>query len=87
MVISIDELRGFAGRCFESAGVPATAASTAAGVLSGTDAFGVFTHGTKLLSGYLKKLYGGGYAAVRSRVLSGVEVGGRFWTVVRGSVR
>lgn len=81
VVISIDELRGFAGRCFESVGVPAAEASIAAGVLAATDAFGVFTHGTKLLSGYLKKLRGGGYVA---GAVPRVERSGAGWAVLDG---
>jgi ureidoglycolate dehydrogenase (NAD+) len=44
-----------------------------------TDAMGVFTHGTKLLAGYVKKLQGGGYSATAQPM---VEREGPGWAIV-----
>lgn len=46
-----------------------------------TDAMGVFTHGTKLLAGYLRKLQGGGYQATAA---PRIERQGPAWAVVDG---
>ena len=45
-----------------STGLSPVDAQVTAEALVFTDALGVFTHGTKLLAGYLKKLQGGGYS-------------------------
>ncbi|MFM8220074.1 MAG: Ldh family oxidoreductase, partial [Planctomycetaceae bacterium] len=57
------DLQAFVERAFRSVGLPAATAHVAAGALVETDSLGVFTHGTKLLAGYLHKLQGGGYVA------------------------
>jgi LDH2 family malate/lactate/ureidoglycolate dehydrogenase len=79
--ISIEALRGFASSCLERAGLSSADALTAAAALAGTDAFGVYTHGTKLLAGYLKKLLGGGYFA---GALPIIERSGPAWAVLDG---
>jgi LDH2 family malate/lactate/ureidoglycolate dehydrogenase len=61
--IGVEDLRRFVVATLESSGVCRTGAETTADALVTTDAMGVFTHGTKLLAGYLKKLHGGGYVA------------------------
>lgn len=58
--ITIPHLRTFCSSAFELAGLGAADAATGADVLSTTDAWGVFTHGSKSLRGYLKRLQGGG---------------------------
>ena len=57
-------------------------ACAAAQALVTTDAMGVFTHGTKSLVGYLKKLKGGGYGATASPV---IEREGPGWAVIDGA--
>ncbi len=47
-----------------------------------TDAMGVFTHGTKLLGGYLNRLRGGGYRATAAPV---IEREGPGWAVIDGN--
>jgi ureidoglycolate dehydrogenase (NAD+) len=56
-------------------------AKTTAEALVTADAMGVFTHGTKLLVGYLKKLQGGGYCATAT---PRIEREGPGWAVVDG---
>lgn len=58
--VSLSRLNEFARACFVNAGLSDLDAQTGAEVLSTTDAWGVFTHGTKLLAGYLKRLKAGG---------------------------
>ena len=52
--VSIDDLRSFGVDALVRAGMNAEDAATTAEALVSTDAMGVFTHGTKLLAGYLK---------------------------------
>ena len=61
--VDFDDLLRFARQCLVSVGVNSVDADEAARALVTTDAMGVFTHGTKLLAGYLRKLQGGGYVA------------------------
>jgi LDH2 family malate/lactate/ureidoglycolate dehydrogenase len=42
---------------------------------------GVFTHGTKLLSGYIRKLHGGGYVAAAQPL---IERQGPGWAIIDG---
>jgi ureidoglycolate dehydrogenase (NAD+) len=56
-------------------------ADETAEALSTTDAMGVFTHGTKLLAGYIKKLQGGGYKAVAQ---PRIEREGPGWAIIDG---
>lgn len=59
-LVSFSDLREFARSCYTRAGVAEEEAAIGAEVLATTDAWGVFTHGTKLLAGYLKRLRAGG---------------------------
>lgn len=59
---------------------PNQAAATAEALVT-TDAMGVFTHGTKLLAGYIKKLQGGGYVAAGEPV---IEREGPGWAIIDG---
>ncbi len=56
-------------------------ADDVASALATTDAMGVFTHGTKLLAGYIKTLQGGGYVATAQ---PRIEREGPGWAVVDG---
>jgi len=79
--IAPDELRAFAVAALAATGVPGEQAAITADALVTTDAMGVFTHGTKLLAGYLKKLKGGGYAP---RATPEIVRQGPAWAVIEG---
>jgi LDH2 family malate/lactate/ureidoglycolate dehydrogenase len=78
---TFEELKSYTESVLTAVGVGAEAAAETADVLVTTDAMGVFTHGTKLLSGYVRKLQGGGY---RSDVSPLIERQGPGWAVVDG---
>jgi ureidoglycolate dehydrogenase (NAD+) len=61
--IPLPRLHALCADAFERAGLSPADARTGADVLSTTDAWGVFTHGTKSLRGYLKRLQAGGLQA------------------------
>ena len=63
MTISIESLTTFCITALTKVGMSRADAETTAEALVTTDAMGVFTHGTKLLGGYLNRLKGGGYRA------------------------
>ncbi len=79
--VTVSELRSFVETCLLRVGLGASDALLTADALVMTDAMGVFTHGTKLLVGYLKKLQGGGYRAAAS---PHIEREGPGWGVVNG---
>ena len=79
--IALADLRAFTVAAFRAHGLDAANALTAAEALVQADGMGVFTHGTKLLAGYLRKLAGGGYqAAARPKI----ERQGPSWAVIDG---
>jgi ureidoglycolate dehydrogenase (NAD+) len=80
--ISIPGLKAFCSDAFERAGLDPQDAETGAEVLSTTDAWGVFTHGSKALRGYLKRLYAGG---LRARGRPRVTSEGPAWGLVDGA--
>src|SRR5690242_4548695 len=81
MNVSFDELREFCVSALRQVGLGPEDAETTATALATTDAMGVFTHGTKLLGGYLNRLRGGGYrVAGRPRI----DREGPGWAVVDG---
>ncbi len=82
MIISIDALTHFCIAALCRVGVSDIDAQTTANALVTTDAMGVFTHGTKLLAGYLVKLQGGGYRATAS---PRIEREGPGWAIVDGA--
>ncbi|WP_397569236.1 Ldh family oxidoreductase [Schlesneria sp. T3-172] len=79
--ISIDALTQFCLAALTRVGVSQTDAKTTASALVTTDAMGVFTHGTKLLAGYLNKLKGGGY---RAGATPRIEREGLGWALIDG---
>lgn len=81
MRVPIDALQGFCVTALQQAGLSATDAETTAQVLVTTDTMGVFTHGTKLLGGYLNRLRGGGY---RAAGMPKIEREGPGWAVIDG---
>lgn len=81
MKVSIESLRSFCIAALEQVGLNAADAQTTADALVTADTMGVFTHGTKLLVGYLNRLRGGGYrAAGKPRI----EREGPAWAVIDG---
>src|SRR5262245_56636175 len=60
MKISVEKLRRFAIETLRKSGLNECDAATTAEVLVTTDSWGVFTHGTKNLRGYIRRLNGGG---------------------------
>ena len=61
--ISIDQLHSFTAEALIRAGLSPGPAEMAARVLVTTDSWGVFTHGTKSLRGYVRRLRAGGLRA------------------------
>lgn len=79
--IAITKLMQDVCQMLKACGLSAEHAASTADALVTTDAMGVFTHGTKLLAGYIRKLQGGGYvAAAQPRI----EREGLGWAVVDG---
>lgn len=75
------DLMKFVTTCLRSTKLSDADCEITAEALVSTDTLGVFTHGTKLLIGYLKKLQGGGYpVSARPRI----EREGPAWAVVDG---
>ncbi len=81
MTISIESLTTFCITSLTKVGMSRTDAETTANALVTTDAMGVFTHGTKLLGGYLNRLKGGGY---RATAVPRIEREGPGWAIIDG---
>jgi LDH2 family malate/lactate/ureidoglycolate dehydrogenase len=79
--ITYPELHQVAEETFRRAGLTDADARTGADVLAVTDAWGVFTHGTKNLLGYVRRLQAGG---LRPRGQPRVVSEGPAWAVVDG---
>src|SRR5258706_12100676 len=79
--VPLDRLESLCAAAFERAGLSATDAATGAKVLSTTDAWGVFTHGSKALRGYLRRLQAGG---LRPHGRPSVSAEGPSWALVDG---
>ncbi len=81
VVISVESLNAFCLRVLGKLGVSSEDARTTTEVLVTTDTWGVFTHGTKLLAGYAKRLQGGG---LRVDCSPRVAIEGPAWAIVDG---
>lgn len=79
--ISLSVLREAVGQMLVRCGLPANQADSTALALVTTDAMGVFTHGTKLLVGYIRRLQGGGYVATAQ---PSIEREGPGWAIIDG---
>jgi len=79
--VSCDALRRFVAKAFVSAGLSAADAAAGAEVLVTTDAWGIFTHGTKNVRGYLRRLKAGG---LRAKGRPRVAAEGPAWAMVDG---
>jgi ureidoglycolate dehydrogenase (NAD+) len=60
LIISVSRLEALCTEAFRRAGLSDVNAASAADVLVTTDSWGVFTHGTKALRGYVRRLLAGG---------------------------
>lgn len=79
--IPLPQLHSFCAEAFGRAGMSSADADTGADVLSTTDAWGVHTHGSKSLRGYLKRLLAGG---IRPDGAPSVTDEGSSWAIVDG---
>ncbi len=80
--IRLDELKGFSEKALICAGLTKENAEIVANVLITTDTFGVITHGTKNLKGYIEKMQAGGLIA---NAVPTVEKEGPAWAVINGN--
>jgi ureidoglycolate dehydrogenase (NAD+) len=81
MLISITALTDFCIGALTQVGLSPADAQTTADALVTADTMGVFTHGTKLLSGYLIRLQGGGY---RADAVPRIKREGPGWAIIDG---
>lgn len=79
--VTIDQLREFCVEALRRCDVPDEHARLTADVLVTTDASGVFTHGTKALRGYVRRLRAGG---IKANVSPSVVKDGPAWSIVDG---
>ncbi|RIK79845.1 MAG: malate dehydrogenase [Planctomycetota bacterium] len=79
--VSIAALEDFCLRVLSELGVSDQDARTTAMALVTTDSWGVFTHGTKLLRGYARRLRAGG---LRNDLSPRIEKDGPAWALVDG---
>lgn len=79
--VSYAALHRFATAAFARAGLSEADARTGADVLATTDAWGIFTHGTKCVRGYLRRLQAGGLRATGRPHLAAE---GPAWGIVDG---
>jgi len=80
-VVSYATLHRFVVEAFRKVGVSDTDAIVTADVLATTDAWGIFTHGTKNVRGYLRRLKAGGLRATGRPWLAAE---GPAWAIVDG---
>src|SRR5260221_12233680 len=80
-VVSYEVLHRFTAKAFQQAGLSEADANTGADVLVLTDAWGTFTHGTKSVRGYLRRLKLGG---LRPLGKPKVTAEGPAWAIVDG---
>lgn len=79
--VSYEALHRFTTRAFQNVGMSEVDAKTGADVLTLTDAWGTFTHGTKSVRGYLKRLKAGG---LRPKGRPHIAAQGPAWAIVDG---
>jgi len=79
--VPFETLHRFVAKALATTGMPDEQSRIVADTLATTDAMGVYTHGTKLLIGYIKKLQAGGYVANAQPT---VERQGPSWGIVDG---
>ena len=79
--IAFETLHTFTRDAFQRAGLSSADASTGADVLVTTDAWGIFTHGTKNLAGYIRRLKASGLRPHGRPVIASE---GGSWAIVDG---
>src|SRR5436190_872674 len=79
--VQVDKLRDFTREAFRRSGLSDSDAAVGADILTTTDAWGVFTHGTKSLAGYLRRLRAGG---LRASARPTVVAEGPSWAILDG---
>lgn len=79
MKVQVQALTGFCLEALTKVGVSEIDARTTADVLVTTDTWGVFTHGTKNLRGYIRRIIGGG---IRKDASPKIVSEGPAWAVV-----
>lgn len=79
--VQLDVLRKFAEDSMLASGLSAQDAAVVADVLTGTDAFGVMTHGNKNLLGYATKLQAGG---LDPKAVPEIVCEGPAWAMIDG---
>ncbi len=80
--VSIEELRRYVVASLRAVAMSDDDSALVADALVTADAMGVFTHGTKLLAGYVRRLKGGGY---RADARPSIEREGPGWAIVDGA--
>lgn len=80
--IRIDDLKDFTVKALRKSEVGAKEADTIAEVLVTTDMFGVLSHGTKNLLGYILKMQAGG---LNPKALPIIEAEGPAWAILNGN--
>lgn len=81
--ISVVRLHAFTQEALIKIGVSTEDARTVADVLVTTDTFGVLSHGTKNLLGYMRKIQAGG---LNAKAIPMVEAEGPAWALVNGNM-
>ena len=82
MTVPVADLRGrFCRTALLRAGASADHSAIAADALSTTDTWGVFTHGSKLLPGYVRRLKAGG---IRGDAEPRIVAEGPAWAILDG---
>ncbi len=79
--VPVQDLTNFCVQALTKLGLSQADAKTTADVLVTTDQMGVFTHGTKALRGYMKRIKGGG---LNARAVPSVVTQGPAWAIVDG---
>jgi ureidoglycolate dehydrogenase (NAD+) len=80
-LVSISDLEDLVMTALRKCGLSEADARTTTDVLVTTDAFGVFTHGTKALRGYVRRLCGGG---IKADSVPEIISEGPAWAIVDG---
>ena len=80
--VPVQALDSFCIEALQKAGVSPAHAKIVADTLVTTDSWGVFTHGTKLLRDYIKRVRAGG---LRTDVEPTVVAGGPSWSIIDGN--
>ena len=80
--VPVDRLHAFCMQALSQVGVHERDATTTTDALVTTDTWGVFTHGSKLLRAYVKRLQAGG---LRTDVSPSIAAEGPAWAIVDGA--